>query len=128
MAHLAIETKDFWEGLSAEAARDRRRDKRVPLVYAIEVCGLDLAGNFFCERSRTWNVSERGCCFALRSELQSGCAVAVRVIRREMEGAPSGRALLFQVEWTRPENGRWQVGASSVEAGGLWAVAFPEPV
>ena len=126
MAQQTIETATNWQELSDAARRDRRLEKRVSLVFPIEISGLDLAGGFFSERSRTWNISERGCRFALRTELRPGSIVAIRVINREPKDGPGSKALLYQIEWVRKEEGRWVMGASSMQGRGLWNVAFPE--
>lgn len=113
-----------WQELSHVAHQDRRSEKRLALVFPIEICGLDAANEFFSERSRTWDVSERGCRFTLRSQVNEGTVLAIRVLHRDSE-RPVSELVLFQVEWVRPESGRWLVGASSLQDRAVWNLGFP---
>lgn len=57
------ETVAFWQETSQEVHRDRRRERRVPLVFPINVSGLDETGHFFSEDSTTRNISEPAAAF-----------------------------------------------------------------
>jgi diguanylate cyclase (GGDEF)-like protein/PAS domain S-box-containing protein len=47
------------------ATSARRRSDRVSIAFALEVAGIDLAGNRFSERTKTTTVSRYGCAFPL---------------------------------------------------------------
>jgi len=47
----------------------RRRSDRVSIVFPIEVSGIDLAGDHFCDKTHTTTVSRYGCCVSLRRKL-----------------------------------------------------------
>ncbi|MCL6482490.1 MAG: PilZ domain-containing protein [Firmicutes bacterium] len=120
-------TASYWKYLSRLVGEDRRKEKRVLLVYPIEVHGFDRHGKFFCERTTTSNISAEGCRFHLQAEVELGAIVAVSVLRSQAS-APATRALLYQIVWTEPqENGR-EAGACKLQEGDLWQVVFPERV
>jgi hypothetical protein len=117
-----------WEELSAEANRDRRRQKRVPLTFQVMVCGLDESGHFFAEQTKTADISEFGCRFSLRSKPLVGDVVAVRVAGSRSSRDPQDRALLFEVRWVEAQQGHWVIGAISLQPHNLWRMAFPPAV
>lgn len=54
-----------------------QRAERFALQLFIEVCGFDRGGRFFTERSETCDVSDGGCKFYLRTEVDRGAVVAL---------------------------------------------------
>ncbi len=120
-----MQNKISWEELSVEANRDTRREKRVLLVFPIEVCGFNLLGEFFAERTSTDDISESGCQFRLHAELQSGSIVAIRLTTRKGIPFPAHKPRLFQVAWVSREGDSWATGARKLQPGNIWPMAFP---
>ncbi|MCL6565942.1 MAG: PilZ domain-containing protein [Acidobacteriia bacterium] len=120
-------TASYWKHLSSLIGEDRRKEKRVLLVYPIEVHGFDRYGKFFSERTTTSNISADGCRFRLQAEVEPGTVVAIRVIHTRAD-ARTCRALLYQIVWTEPQETGWEAGACKLQEGDLWQVVFPERV
>lgn len=116
-----------WKHLSEEASKDRRRERRIRLTFPIEVSGFDRSGRYFSERTLTSDVSQSGCRFHLKSEVECSTVVAIKLVTRETGMPRSGRPLLFQVVRAACEKDGWSVGASSLQPENLWCVAFPSP-
>ena len=114
-----------WETLSQEALQDRRRGKRVPLTYSIEVSGFDRGGRLFTERTSTWDVSEDGCCFRVKTPLQRGDVVAINLVSRQHADRAVNRSLLFQIMWTAQERDGWNAGAMKLQPESIWHATFP---
>ncbi len=127
-------TASYWKYLNSLIGEDRRKEKRVLLVYPIEVHGFDRHGNFFSERTTTSNISAGGCRFRLQAEVEPGTVVAIRVVqtrvgaRARPEPVEVSRALLYQIVWTEPQETGWEAGAFKLQEGDLWQVVFPERV
>jgi PAS domain S-box-containing protein len=66
--------------LQSPASSARRRSDRVSIAFAVEVVGIDLAGQRFSERTKTTTVSRYGCCLPLRHLLQPDQKVHMRRI------------------------------------------------
>jgi hypothetical protein len=113
-----------WNELSTEASHDRRKEMRILLAFPIEVSGFDTDGKFFTERSVTMDISESGCRFQVKSQIERGGVVALKVLQRNGSGA-SDRPLLFKVARVIRENDRWTLGAVKLQPESIWCVAFP---
>src|SRR6202789_358794 len=74
-----------------------QRAERIASQLSIEVCGFDRCGRFFTERSETCDVSDAGCKFYLRTEVEREAVVALRVITRSDRRGSVAAAVLFQV-------------------------------
>ena len=114
-----------WEELSAEANRDRRREKRIRLVFPIEVSGFDRSGRFFSEHTVTADVSESGCRFQLKTEVERGAVVAVKLVSRHPNRLKPERPFLFKIARVVEETGGWTLGATKLQPDSLWCIAFP---
>ncbi|MGH9716805.1 MAG: hypothetical protein ACRD4R_08790 [Candidatus Acidiferrales bacterium] len=80
----------------------------------VEVSGFD-----------TRDVSESGCRFQLRAEVEKNSAVSIRVIRRNnglMLGDPP---VLFRIVWVKHTCAGWMVAAAKLQHSRLRGVAFP---
>ncbi len=115
-----------WEKLSQEASQDRRRGKRVALTYSIEVAGFDRSGRLFTECTSTWDVSEDGCSFRLKTPLQRGDVVAIKLVTRKRTDPAGNRSLLFQISWIVQERDGWKAGAMKLQPESIWHAAFPQ--
>ncbi len=114
-----------WEELSAEANQDRRRENRIPLVFHIEVSGFDRCGQFFSERTVTADVSESGCRFQLKTEVERGAVVAIKRASRHANRLQPERPILFKVVRVAEESSGWTLGAWKLQPETLWCIAFP---
>lgn len=121
-----MSNKADWEKVNEEATRERRKEPRLNLRFNIEVSGFDSDGKFFSELTTTDDISEHGCRFQLKREVEKNSVVAIRLLRPQgMEEAPE-RLVLFQVARAEKGTTRQTFGALKVQADQLWPVSFPE--
>lgn len=120
-----MESPTEWAELSELAMQDRRRGKRVPLAFPIEVSGFDRNGRHFSETTKTFDISEAGCRFHIRERLQPGDVVAIKLVIRDNGQAPASKALLFQIAWVKPESDGWAAGALKLQSENIWHMSFP---
>jgi hypothetical protein len=116
-----------WGELSTEASHDRRKERRIPLAFPIEVSGFDTNGKFFAERSVTMDISENGCKFQLKSQVERSSVLALKVFHRNGSGSFPERPLLFRVARVIQEDDGWTLGAVKLQPESIWCVAFPSP-
>jgi hypothetical protein len=102
--------------------RQPRREQRVASVFRIEVCGFNRDGRFFTERTLTSNVSDGGCQFSLRVEVEKDSVVALRVIEQRNGRELDSRPVLFQVERIVPQARGWTLGVSKLQPVPVWGV------
>src|SRR6266849_4097065 len=102
-----MENLTEWSELSKLAMQDRRKGKRVPLAFPIEVSGFDRTGRHFSEATKTGDV------------------VAIKLIPRGNGLAPASKALLFQIAWVKPEADGWAAGALKLQPENIWHMSFP---
>jgi hypothetical protein len=114
-----------WDEMMEEAARDRRKEKRVGLNYPIEVFGFDRHGAYFAERTITQNVSPSGCRFEMKPEPDAQGVLAIRVVSREAGQTTAHKPMLFMVCWAQRAGRRWLVGASKLQTEDIWGLAAP---
>ena len=104
-----------------------QRPERFALQLSIEVCGFDRCGRFFTERSETCDISDGGCKFYLRTELDREAVVALRVIERYDQRGNGAAPVLFQVaNMERGSNG-WTLGALKLRAEDSWPMRRLHP-
>ena len=120
-----MESTINWEELGIEANKDRRREARIPLAIPVEVTGFDIHGKFFCEATKTVDISESGCSFSLKRDLERGGIVAIKVTIKERKKNPE-RPFLYQIARSTAENGHWIVGAAKLQPESVWFIAFPK--
>jgi hypothetical protein len=123
-----ISPRTNWEELSREANKDRRRESRVALTFPIEVCGFNRLGRFFTERTTTSDISDGGCKFRLRTEIEREAVLAIRVIARRNGKEIDFRPTLFQVMWLEKRPEGWMMGTMKLQRVALWPVEFPERI
>lgn len=105
---------------------DRRREPRYTHSFSIEVSGFDHAGRFFTERTFTLDASMCGCRFNLRSSVERGSVVAVRLLGVESRTVMDRPTLLFQVAHTQQSGRGWIVGVWKLQSSRAWASQFEE--
>lgn len=120
-----MEALTDWDKLSREVQQDRRKGKRVPLTFPIEVSYFDHTARLFSERTKTSDISEVGCRFQVKTPLSPGDVVAIKLFSRGNEQSPTNKALLFQIIWVRRDPDGWTVGALKLQPENIWHVSFP---
>lgn len=114
----------YWEELNSMIGEDRRKERRIPLTFPVEVNGFDRQGRYFSERTATTDVSEWGCRLQLVAEVEPGTVVALRIVSRAPDSGVR-RALLFQIVWVEWSDGLNAVGAAKLQSENIWNMAFP---
>lgn len=117
----------YWEELNSMIGEDRRRERRIPLTFPVEVNGFDCQGRYFSERTATTDVSEWGCRMQLAADVEPGTVVALRIVSRAPESGVR-RALLFQIVWVEFAEGAKMVGAAKLQPENIWRMDFPGQV
>jgi hypothetical protein len=107
------------------AGDDRRRTKRVPLSFQIEVSGRDQTGAPFRERAMTRDVNGNGCKFDLLWNVRPGDLLAICVIPRDPSNSNAEQPTIFKVVWVEPSDLGWTIGAMTLHAKNIWHMAFP---
>ena len=97
-----------------------QRLERIARKLSIEVCGFDRCGRFFTERSETCDVSDGGCKFYLRTEVEREAVVALRVIERYDQRGSDAAPVLFQVAHIERESSGWTLGALKLRPDDSW--------
>ncbi len=120
-----MENLTEWAELTKLVMEDRRKGKRVPLAFPIEVSGFDRNGRHFSETTKTFDISEAGCRFHIKERLEPGDVVAIKLITRGNGLAPASKALLFQIAWVKPETDGWAAGALKLQPENIWHMSFP---
>jgi PilZ domain len=106
----------------------QRRERRYPFLIPIEVSGIDRGGQPFCENTLTSDVSQRGCRFTLKKELDKDAIVAIRVLRT-LAGKPGDpRLVMFQIIYARQEQDAWTMGAWTLQPDVAWCPDIPREV
>lgn len=120
-----MENLTGWTELTKLVMEDRRKGKRVPLAFPIEVSGFDRNGRHFSETTKTFDISEAGCRFHIKERLEPCDVVAIKLITRGNGLAPASKALLFQIAWVKPETDGWMAGALKLQSENIWHMSFP---
>jgi hypothetical protein len=97
-----------------------KRPARTAQQLTIEVCGFDRCGRFFTERSETCGVSDLGCKFYPRTEVEREAVVALRVIERSDRRGNVAAPVLFQVAHMERGSSGWTLGAFKLRAEDSW--------
>ena len=97
-----------------------QRPERTAAQFSIEVCGFDRCGRFFTERSETSDVSDGGCKFYLRTEVEREAVVALRVIERYDQRGNGAAPVLFQVAQMERGSSGWTLGALKLRPEDSW--------
>ncbi|MGH9745578.1 MAG: hypothetical protein ACRD59_05645 [Candidatus Acidiferrales bacterium] len=105
-----------------EATRRPRREQRLARAFRLEVCGFNRFGRFFTERTLTSDVSDSGCQFCLRIEVERDSVVALRVLGRRNGHEIDSRPVLFQVERVEQQPRGWTLGVSKLQPVPVWVV------
>jgi hypothetical protein len=113
-------TAVHFEEVAHVARKYPRREQRIASAFRVEVCGFNRHGRFFTERTLTSNVSDSGCQFYLRIEVEEKSVVALRVIGHVHGCECDSRPTLFQVERIEPQASGWTLGVSKLQSVPVW--------
>jgi len=105
---------------TAPAEFGSQRAERIASQLSIEVCGFDRCGRFFTERSETCDVSDAGCKFYLRTEVEREAVVALRVMDRSDPRGSVAAPVLFQVARMERGSSGWTLAAWKLRAEDSW--------
>jgi hypothetical protein len=117
-----------WDELANELVGDRRRGKRLNLVFSIEVNGTDRAGATFTERTKTLDISESGCRIETALHLERGDIISIKLL---VPGGnqPDIEPQYFRIMWVARKSvagtSTLTVGARKLDGEKLWKVSFP---
>jgi len=115
-----------WQEVKIDRSRERRQQPRSEIRIPIEVCGFNKHSRFFTEKTVTHDVSDSGCRFNLRTEVEKESVIAIRVINHKNGCEVDSRPVLFQVNWFRELPDGYTLGASKLQPGPVWSVQFTE--
>jgi hypothetical protein len=106
--------------VDSQVRRHPRREHRIASAIRVEVCGFNPRGRFFTERTLTSNISDSGCHFQLRMEVENKSVVALRIIGHRNGCETDSQPILFLVERIEPQSGGWSLGVSKLQSGPVW--------
>jgi len=94
---------------------ERRREERLRLKISGEITGIDGAGRLFVELVTIEDVTDFGCRIAMHVHLEPGTIVAIKPLEPGQKSLPDQRTQLFEVVWSAPREGCWEVGAKKLQ-------------
>jgi hypothetical protein len=104
---------------------ERRRSKRISLVFQIEVSGREPGGAEFRDLTTTEDITEHGCRFVLQRELHDGDVVAIRLVQRSAGPSQESETQRFAIVWVEASMHGWSLGAKKLQEEQFWPVSFP---
>jgi hypothetical protein len=81
------------------------------------------------EKTSTLGISDGGCRFRLRNEVEKGSVVAIRLINRRHGREADTCPILFNVfnvNWFQAQPNAWTMGVSKLQAGAAWCASISE--
>ena len=112
--------------MPSKSQRERRRGKRIPLTFYVEVSGIGLNGVPYCDHAAASDVSDRGCQLHLAREVKPGDLLSIRVARQKDAGVEQDAPFLYQAVWVESSAGGWLAGLAALEPGNPWRINFPQ--
>jgi hypothetical protein len=125
---LTTESRNDKTLIRLSSVEDNRSEPRYPFEFSIEVSGFDHAGRFFTEGTSTVDASFCGCKFHLRTPVEKGCVVAIRLLNPRNKSASDRLTLLFQVAHVAQEKRGWAVGAWKLQSSNAWSAEFADVI
>lgn len=117
------ETETIQLAAGVSAVRDKRGEPRAHLKVRIEVSGFNRYGRYFSEKTSTVDVSDGGCRFDLRTEVDEKSVIAIRLIEIKYGRELNTRPWLFQINWLQAQPRGWTLGASKLQPGRVWCAS-----
>jgi len=103
----------------------KRREDRLPVNIPVEITGIDRAGHLFTERTLVENVTEIGCRFNTRTQMQCGEIVAVKPLEPGKKSMTHEQLQLFEIVWAAHHRAGCTVGARKLQGEKLANAKFP---
>ena len=105
----------------------QRREERLSVSIPVEITGVDRAGHLFTERTLVEDITEIGCRFDIRTQLQCGDIIAVKLLEPGEKSMTHGQPHLFEVVWAAHHRTVCTVGARKLQGEKLAKAKFPPP-
>lgn len=102
---------------NSQRKEDRRRAVRVPLKVALEIEGVDFAGNPFKETATTVDVSLTGACICTTVRVAPGAILKVSGVKFRFSAIVSVRGV-----WMDESDGVQKMGVMFLERDDNWVV------
>lgn len=119
--------RENMEVISDIITGEQRMQDRLSADISVEITGFDHAGHLFSECTIVKDVTDIGCRFDTRAQLQCGDIVLVKPLEpREKISAP-GQPQLFEVVWAGHHKAGCTVGARKFQVTKSSEVKFPPP-
>jgi hypothetical protein len=112
--------------LRLAAGENRRCEPRYPYQLSIEVSGFDLAGRFFTEGTSTVDASFCGCKFHLRTPVEKGGVVVIRLLNARNQSERDRATVLFQVAHVTQVSRGWAIGVWKLQSSNVWSAEFAD--
>jgi hypothetical protein len=112
--------------MQTKSATERRRGKRIRLLFRVEVSGIDIDGNPYSALAAASDVSDRGCQVHLKRQVRSGDTITLRVLRHKDSATDNEAPFVYQVVWAKLDDGFWVAGLEALEPGNPWLITFPQ--
>src|ERR1700730_5608455 len=106
---------------------ERRREERVSVNIPAEVTGIDRAGRLFSEQTFVKDVTDSGCHFETRAQLQCGDIVSVKPLEPAEKIMTNEEYQFFEVMWAANHGSKWTVGTRRLQGEKLANAKFPPP-
>jgi hypothetical protein len=113
------------KGTSTLHGIERREDKRILAYVPVEVTELDSEGHPITERTFIEDVSDFGCRFSTRGQVQKGDTVAVKLLGPNGKNLPDEKPRLYEIMWVARKERGYTVGARVLLGEKLANVKFP---
>ena len=124
------QTNLFHENLDVQSVaiyNKQRREDRLPVNTSVEITGIDPAGQPFTEKTTVEDVTEIGCRFSTRTQLQCGDIVAIKALEPGERALADTQSQLFEVVWAAHHRTGCTVGARKLQGEKLAKTKFPPP-
>jgi hypothetical protein len=82
-------------------------------------------GEFFTERTTTADISESGCRFQVKAQVETGGILALKLISRHNSETLTNRPFLYEVARVAPAREGWTLGVVKLQPESIWSVLFP---
>ena len=103
----------------------KRREDRLPVSIPVEITGIDRVGHLFTERTLVEDVTEIGCRFNTRTQMQCGEIVAVKPLEPGKKSMTREELQLFEIVWAAHHQAGCTVGARKLQGEKLANAKFP---
>ena len=104
---------------------EKRAERRVLVHMPVEVTEIDGAASSMKERTFIEDVSDFGCRFSTRGQVQQGDTIAVKILGSHGNILPGEESHFYEVMWVAAKERGFIVGARLITGEKLANVKFP---